>query len=36
MLLFGLFLAILVGLISGIIPGILAMRMRVVSALRRV
>jgi hypothetical protein len=36
MLGFGLILAVLVGLISGIVPGILAMRMRVVSALRRV
>ena len=32
----GLILAALVGLISGIVPGILAMRMRVVNALRRV
>jgi hypothetical protein len=36
MLGFGLILAVLVGLISGIVPGILAMRMRVASALRRV
>jgi len=36
MLAFGLLLAVLVGLISGIVPGILAMRMRVVNALRRV
>ncbi|HMD42409.1 MAG TPA: FtsX-like permease family protein [Candidatus Acidoferrum sp.] len=32
----GLVLAIVVGLISGMLPGIMAMRMRVVSALRRV
>jgi putative ABC transport system permease protein len=32
----GLVLAILVGLISGMIPGFMAMRMRVISALRRV
>jgi putative ABC transport system permease protein len=32
----GLILAVLVGFISGIIPGVLAMRMRVVNALRRV
>ncbi len=32
----GLILAILVGLVSGMLPGIMAMRMRVVSALRRV
>ena len=32
----GLVLAILVGLVSGMIPGFMAMRMRVISALRRV
>ena len=35
-LLFGLFLALLVGFLSGLIPGIIAMRMRIVAALRRV
>jgi putative ABC transport system permease protein len=33
---FGLFIAVLVGIVSGIIPGIGAMRMRVVNALRKV
>jgi putative ABC transport system permease protein len=36
MILYGWFLAVFVGLISGLIPGILAMRMRVITALRRV
>ena len=36
MLLFGLGLAILVGFASGVIPGVSAMRLRVVNALRRV
>ena len=35
-LLLGLILAIGVGLVSGMLPGFMAMRMRVVSALRRV
>jgi putative ABC transport system permease protein len=35
-LVMGLFTAILVGIISGLLPGISAMRMRVVNALRRV
>lgn len=35
-LLFGLLLAFLVGIASGLIPGIIAMRMRVVNALRKV
>jgi putative ABC transport system permease protein len=35
-LVFGLILAILVGLISGMLPGLTAMHMRVVNALRRV
>ncbi|MGB7845313.1 MAG: FtsX-like permease family protein [Candidatus Acidiferrum sp.] len=36
MLLFGLFTAILVGILSGLLPGLGAMRLRVVNALRRV
>jgi putative ABC transport system permease protein len=36
MLLFGLGVALLVGILSGLLPGIGAMRMRVVNALRRV
>jgi len=36
MLLFGLLLAIVVGFASGVIPGVSAMRLRVVNALRRV
>jgi putative ABC transport system permease protein len=36
MLVFGLILAVLVGLVSGILPGFAAMRMRVANALRRV
>src|SRR6267378_705249 len=36
MLLFGLGLAIVVGFASGVIPGVSAMRLRVVNALRRV
>jgi putative ABC transport system permease protein len=36
MLLFGLAVALLVGVLSGLLPGIGAMRMRVVNALRRV
>ncbi|GAC1616958.1 MAG: ABC transporter permease [Candidatus Acidiferrum sp.] len=36
LLVLGLFTALLVGLISGVLPGIGAMRMRVVNALRRV
>jgi ABC-type antimicrobial peptide transport system permease subunit len=36
MLSFGLVFAVLVGIVSGLIPGIGAMRMRVVNALRRV
>ena len=36
MLSFGLGFALLVGVISGLLPGISAMRMRVVNALRRV
>ena len=36
MLVFGLLTAIAIGLISGMIPGIMAMRMRVINALRRV
>ena len=36
MLAFGLTLAVLVGLASGLVPGIGAMRLRVVDALRRV
>ncbi len=36
LLLFGLGFALLVGVISGLLPGINAMRMRVVNALRRV
>jgi len=36
MLVFGLMLAIMVGLVSGLLPGLSAMRLRVVNALRRV
>jgi hypothetical protein len=36
MLVFGLVLAIVVGFASGLIPGVSAMRLRVVNALRRV
>jgi hypothetical protein len=36
MLLFGLGFALFVGAVSGLLPGIGAMRMRVVNALRRV
>jgi ABC-type antimicrobial peptide transport system permease subunit len=36
LLVFGLGTALLVGMISGVLPGIAAMRMRVVSALRKV
>ncbi|MBV9483230.1 MAG: ABC transporter permease [Acidobacteria bacterium] len=36
LLAFGLFSALLVGIVSGILPGVGAMRMRVVNALRRV
>jgi ABC-type antimicrobial peptide transport system permease subunit len=32
----GLGVALLVGLVSGLLPGIMAMRMRVINALRRV
>jgi putative ABC transport system permease protein len=35
-LLFGLFLALVVGFLSGLIPGVIAMRMRTVAAMRRV
>jgi len=35
-LFFGFFLALLVGFLSGLIPGIIAMRMRIVAAMRRV
>jgi hypothetical protein len=36
MLSLGLVFAVLVGIVSGLLPGIGAMRMRVVNALRRV
>ena len=36
LLVFGLFTALAVGIASGILPGIGAMRMRVVNALRKV